>query len=207
MLRSLNLTRLPGNQAIFFFFPSVLLPFTELQHQIWSVTLPGPIPVLKGQGSWNNPCLKYDQGNALLAKRWPWIFRLSVQELSHSGPDQKKPTVQQALTLWTTPIHAYEMNVMAELVYTQPLFSILFSTISFLWDASTSLVFWGKAGPCPSSWLLLFFSWQTAPSFNRGSGEGYNTFRVCERPYLPSKWRFPDTPTLFSYALKSLMRN
>ena len=50
---------------------------------------------------------------------------------------------------------------MAELIYTQPLFSILFSTISFLWDASTSLIFQGKAGPCPSSWLLLFFSWQT----------------------------------------------
>ena len=34
----------------FFFFP-VLLSFTELQHQIWSITLPWPIPVLKEQGS------------------------------------------------------------------------------------------------------------------------------------------------------------
>lgn len=89
--------------------------------------------------------------------------KMALDFPSHSGPDQRKPTVHQALTLWTTPIHAYEMNVMAELVYTQPLFSILFSTISFLWDASTSLVFWGKAGPCPSSWLLLLFSWQTVP--------------------------------------------
>lgn len=39
----------------------------------------------------------------------------------------------------------------------------LFSSISFLWDASTSLVFQEKTGPCPSFWLLLSFSWQTEP--------------------------------------------
>lgn len=85
-----------------------------------------------------------------------------------------------------------------DLIFYHLLFMGCFKLISILgksWTLSIILV------------VALLFLANSAQSFNRGSGEGYNTFRVCERPYLPSKWRFPDTPTLFSYALKSLMRN
>lgn len=49
---------------------------------------------------------------------------------------------------------------MAELVYYLAFPTIFFSTISFLLDASTSLVFQEKTGFCPSFLLLLPFSWQ-----------------------------------------------
>lgn len=51
---------------------------------------------------------------------------------------------------------------MAELVYYSAS-SLYFSTISFLWDTATSLVFQEKTGPWPSLGLLLSFSWQTEP--------------------------------------------
>lgn len=92
--------------------------------------------------------------------------------------------------------------------------SIFSPPIYFLFKTLTSLVFQGKKKPTTQNWILSIISLVaslflagTAWSFNRGSGKEHNTFRVCERPYLPSKWKFPDTLALFSYALKSLMRN
>lgn len=129
----------------------------------------------------------------------------------------RKPALPCALALWTvwswaltTPSSRIwnTFNGWATLLLSS-LFYLLFSHLLFM-GCFNLISISGKK----KNWILsiifvvaFLFLADRAWSFNRGSGEGYSTFRVYERPYLPLKWRFPDTPALFSYALLSLMRN